>query len=92
MQFVGGSGVILNVSSRNIGTYLKIWGSPANIQSPGGVVFCRKQIIYFNRNRLRAENVKFCHILYRAVIKVNYLFQAEFAQNYLFQKLNDGPL
>ena len=51
----------------------------------GGWSFCRGQIIYFTRlgGALKIANCITC--LYRTVLEVNYLFNAESARNYLFQ-------
>ena len=77
-----------------------VGGPPFNLL--GGVemgVFLSRQIIYFNPARRPAENFALITCLYRTVIKVNYLFHAEYAPNYLFQnappphrRLKGGPL
>ena len=52
----------------------------------GGRSICRGQIIYFDRARRRAENFTFCYMFIGTVLEVNYLFHAESARKYLFQK------
>ena len=66
-------------------------GATIRFPGGGGRSICRGQIIYFNRARRRAENFIFCYMFIWNSSWVNYLFHAESAKNYLFQKYSCPP-
>ena len=64
---------------------------PFNIQGGGAGVFVAEKLFISTRlgGALKISNCITC--LYRTVLKVNYLFHAESAQNYLLQKTSPPP-
>ena len=67
-----------------------IRGPPLNIQGGGAGVFVAGKLFISTGLGGALKISHFITCLYRTVLEVNYLFHAESARNYLFQK-NSGP-